>query len=278
MRRKTMGRWVVSAVVLAGVVALGSTAQAQGKDPVAAEALFQQGREAAKKGDFATACPKFSESYRLDPTAGTLFNLADCEEHTGKVASAWQHFQQVAQEFPASDERVPYAREHAGQLEKKLPRLTIKLASGAPAGSKVLRDGIEMGQASLGSALPLDPGLHTLVVTAPGRKEMRVEVTLGEGQSEQVTLVAGEPGAGTTTVPANKPGPESKPSGGGSSPTEGYVLLGVGAASLVAGGITGAMVLGKKSTVSDGCDSARYDSPDAANTSVRPRSRPPGLP
>ena len=58
-----------------------------------------------------------------DPAAGTLFNLADCEERTGKLASAWQHYKQAAEQFPAGDERVAVANEHATKLEKRAPKL-----------------------------------------------------------------------------------------------------------------------------------------------------------
>src|SRR5450755_3617279 len=80
-----------------------STARADAHDPAAAEALFRDGRAAAQRGDWETACPKLRESQRLDPAAGTLLNLADCEEHRGKVATAWQLFRQVVDSLPAND-------------------------------------------------------------------------------------------------------------------------------------------------------------------------------
>ena len=49
------------------VAAWALAAGAQPKDPVAAETLFREAREAAKKGDYAAACPKLAESQRLDP-------------------------------------------------------------------------------------------------------------------------------------------------------------------------------------------------------------------
>src|SRR6478672_4877951 len=89
------------------------------RDPTAAEALFRAGRAAADKGDYVTACPKFEESNRLDPELGTAFNLADCDEHVGKVASAWQLFKEVAQRLPPGDDRVSIATSRAAALEKK---------------------------------------------------------------------------------------------------------------------------------------------------------------
>src|SRR5690349_9072722 len=56
-----------------------------------AAALFKEGREAMVHGNAATACPKFAESQRLDPAAGTLRNLALCEEAIGELAKAVVH-------------------------------------------------------------------------------------------------------------------------------------------------------------------------------------------
>ena len=93
-------------------VALAPTvARAQVVDAAAADALFQKGREAADKGDFATAAAKFAESQRLDPAPGTLLNLADCEEHLGQTASAWEHYKRAAETMNAGDDRIPYAKQ-----------------------------------------------------------------------------------------------------------------------------------------------------------------------
>src|SRR5260221_7405355 len=96
---------------------LPGLALAAPRDPAAAEALFRAGRAAADKGDYVTACPKFEESNRLDPEVGTVFNLADCDEHLGKVASAWQLFKEVAQRLSPADERVSIATSRAAALE-----------------------------------------------------------------------------------------------------------------------------------------------------------------
>lgn len=49
-------------------------------------------RGLVQKGDWAAACPKFEESERLDPGIGTLYHLADCYEHVGRLATAWGLF------------------------------------------------------------------------------------------------------------------------------------------------------------------------------------------
>src|SRR5690349_15059097 len=54
-------------------------------DPTTADALFEAGRAAAKRGDFKEACEKFAESERLDPAPGTVFNLAECHNSLGEI-------------------------------------------------------------------------------------------------------------------------------------------------------------------------------------------------
>src|SRR6185295_14702479 len=93
-------------------------ARAQARDPAAAEALFSAGREAFEKGDYATACPKFEESHRLDPGAGALINLAACREKLGKLASAWESWQQALRWLGPDDERRAGVEQRAAASQK----------------------------------------------------------------------------------------------------------------------------------------------------------------
>lgn len=86
-----------------------------------AETLFREGRAAADEGNYLVACPKFEESYKLDPAPGTLLNLADCEENRGQLVKAWQHFRQLHDRLPATDERKSVAATRARALEQRLP-------------------------------------------------------------------------------------------------------------------------------------------------------------
>src|SRR5271165_5089170 len=125
-----------------------ATALAQQRDPAGAEALFREGRRLATLGDYASACPKFAESERLDEAAGTLFNLADCEEHIGRTASAWEHFAGAIERLAPGDPRRDYAREHIGLLEPRLAWLTVTIAPGTPPAAALSRDGVLLGTTS----------------------------------------------------------------------------------------------------------------------------------
>jgi hypothetical protein len=257
-------------LALAGLVVMGFArgARAEGGDPVAAEALFRAGRAAADRGDYVSACAKFGESHRLDPAVGTLLNLGLCNEQLGKIATAWQLYREVAQRLPPGDERIAIASAHASALEAKLPYLTLEL-SGAPAGTTVLRDGVELGSASLGLPLPIDPGPHVVVVRSPGRAERRYDVSLEVAQRRQLAIEAGD------ALPGADQGAGTQPhaDGDGSRRTIGIVLVGVGGASIVASLALGAVALSAKHTmdhecVDKRCSPAGLDAADRGETAA----------
>src|SRR5262249_52017819 len=129
----------------------------------------------------------------------------------------------------------------------RVPRLTV-VVNGSAGDVTVLRDETPLGPASLGVALPVDPGVHLLVLRAPGRIEARREVTMREGEAQTVDLV---PGAAVATAPAAAPitATEETPTPqGGAQRT---IAVTLGAAGLV--GIGTGTVLGivSKSTYDD---------------------------
>jgi len=210
------------------------------RDSVAAEALFRIGREAAQRGDYRTACDKFTESQRLDPAPGTLINLGECKERLGLFASAWQHYRE-ASDLLVGDDRRPIADRAAAALEHRLSRLNIRLDPAAPDATSVRRDDIELARGSLDLALPVDPGEHVVVVKAPGHEPKQYRVTLAEAQVQ--TLVV-EPGREESApASANAHGVR----------TAGFVVGALGLATLGAGIVTGVITLGRKSTVEDNC-------------------------
>lgn len=246
-------QWALALAASAFVVAgLPRPAAAQSEVPVA-EALYQAGRDLMAQKDYANACPKFAESYRLDPATGTLLNLAACHEAQGKVATAWTEYMDVARigRRDGRADRVKYAREHADALEPKLSRLTIAAAPGVDATAlEITLDGMAVGQVALGVAAPLDPGTHVVVASAPGKKPFRQEVVLGAEADQQILtipeLAAAEPepppktavALGPVTPPPAAPAsPEQSTSGGLTVPVvvAGSVTVALAAATTVTG-------------------------------------------
>jgi hypothetical protein len=250
--------------VVAMVTLLTAHAFAAGGDPVTADYLFREGRKAAKAGDYKRACALFADSLRLDPGPGVMMNLADCEEHLGLVASAWQHWREAAEQLKPKDTRVALAKKHAAALEPRLPRLTLRMEASAPPGVTVFRDGVELGKASLGLPVPVNPGEHTIVVKAQGRQDRSFSATLGEAEQKELAIGAGPEaerppppmsfstsGGAATEEPA-APAPSS------SSGTTGYgvALLVVGGLAVGGGVVTGLMTIDRKSVVQRTCDAS----------------------
>jgi tetratricopeptide (TPR) repeat protein len=229
-----------------------SRARADQRDPAAAQALFDEARTLMKSKRFEEACPKLTESQRLDPGIGTEFRLADCYEQQGKIASAWAGFLDVASVAAASGQadREKAARARAAHLESRLPKLTIVVppANRAP-GLEIKRDGAAIGEAQWGSAVPVDPGDYQIVVGAPGKREFTGQVSVREGAPAtfNVPLLESVPASeAATPVPViapvaaaippaapapTTPEPKDTPSTGSSGP--GVLVITVGAVGIV---------------------------------------------
>ena len=93
--------------------------------------LFKEGRALAKANKFAEACEKFRQSQELDPELGTLFNIAQCEEKIGKLASALAAYQEVAAK-DTNAQRQALAAEYQSKLAPRVPKLVVQLESPPP--------------------------------------------------------------------------------------------------------------------------------------------------
>jgi hypothetical protein len=180
-------------------------------DEAGARVLFSEARKLAAAGDYAAACPKFEDSYRLDPGIGTNFNLADCYEHSGRIASAWARFLDVAAATKAAGQtdRERVARARADALEPKLARMTLQVDAKAP-GVSVVRDGVEVGAAAWRVAVPVDPGPHVIEASAPGRLAWSTTVAVKEGP-DAVTVVVPDLAQAPVLEPAASPAVGSSP-------------------------------------------------------------------
>jgi hypothetical protein len=218
---------------------------------------------------------EFYASERLDPAVGTRLNLGDCEEHRGRIATAWQFFRDAVRELPVEDDRNTFAQQRATALEPRLPKLTIRLARNAPGDTEVHRDGVIVRDASLGRALPVDPGEHRIAVSAPGHARRSLSVMIAEGERKVVDVSPGEVGAdsGKHSGGSVSPGGIVRESGS-SRKTWGFVVGGVGVTLGVAGAVTGALVLADRSTVDQHCDAQtkRCDDPAAVDAAERGRT------
>jgi hypothetical protein len=228
----------VSLAALAVGILTTTAAAAQGPDVAGAETLFERGRQLMAEGNLKEACPKFAESQRLAPAAGTALNLATCYEKQGKTASAWGMYREAISLSVASGQAVreQFARDRATELEPKLMKLVISVGSDDPH-LEIKRDGTPVARAQWGTPIPVDPGAHVIEASAPKKIKWTKNIDTNQpGQTATVTV------PGLQDAPADA---QPDPAGGGEKPkgdsggtlrVVGFIGMGVGAALLGTGG------------------------------------------
>jgi hypothetical protein len=196
------------------VSAFAATAHA---DESEGERLFKEGRALMLAGRFAEACPVLEESQRVEPHGGTLLNVAACHERIGRVATAWAEFHDAlaAARAEGHDDRRKLAEERIAALSPRLPWLVVTVtAEAADEGARVTFDGVEIQRIAWGKDMPIDPGEHAVVVTAPGRVERRWTLVAREGERQTVEirgLLAVAPPPEPAPAPPAEPAPSPPP-------------------------------------------------------------------
>ena len=140
-----------------------------------ADDAFARGRTLMKQKKYAEACAAFEQSYQLDPSHGTLFNLADCEVDVGKLASALKHYSELARTDTNADRRS-MSQQLAKGLAARVPKLRVTISDHVATPSVEL-DGHAANEL-VGVETPIDLGAHELAVSAPGFAPWHETVTV----------------------------------------------------------------------------------------------------
>lgn len=233
-----------------------STASAQSADDLKeARRLFRQGLSLEAAGDFAGALTKFEQVGRVKLTHQVRFHMARCKAELGRLNEALGDYRLAEYEAEGSKElpEISAARE---KLEARVPKLVITRGEGAE-GARIELDGVELGEAKLGTDVAVDPGPHTLVVRLPSKQRFELKVDVAEGESKAVELIPPDDlplvdseeveSTGSEDVVAEKPVVEA------SSSSLPWIIGGVGVASLAASGIFYMLKSGVESDLESTC-------------------------
>jgi len=241
-------------------------------DEAAAETFFQEGLAAMKRNDYPVACEAFAQSNKADASPGTQINLAVCFEKQKKWASAWTWYRSavgLAQQRGQA-EREKLAEDAATRLKPQLHYIVVSVKE--PLTDLVVkRDGVEVTIALAGRevALPIDPGEHTIEVSARGKKPWSKVIQVADNAAtdrievpnlEDAPIdekVAPSTGAHTEYRP-----PVIVTNDGSGQRTVGIVVAGAGLLAGIAAG--GMFVLAKSS------ESSRDEQRSAANALLDP--------
>jgi hypothetical protein len=228
--------------------------------PTEAEALFQRGRQLMAAGQLNEACVALDRSHALDPQLGTLLNLADCQERTHRLASAYVAFNAAADWAARNKEakREQVARQRAEALKPRLASVAVELPAAveqAEASLWLAGAGAPLRRWQLNGPaqnVPVDPGRYELRVEAPGFQAAQVPLEVADAPGVKRVPVAltpvtapppppplvSEDGAPPEATPAvaGAPAGVSASAGSGSSKL-GLAAAVTGGALAVAGGV-----------------------------------------
>lgn len=261
-----------AAVLAALFTASGIPASALAQSPpsaqatpaaVAAQARFDRGRALYQQDHFAEALPEFRASLELFRSPNTRLYVGLCLQRLGRFAEAFAELSRTASEagdLVATDRRYESARDLArrtlAEVEPRVAQLSVRVVD-APAGVSVHVGSTGLDAAALGVALPYDPGEVTVVAEAPGFLPARQSVRLAPGGRAAIELSLRRAPASVAVVAPPVEGPVGPPvegpRRGGGVRVAGFVVGGLGVASLVTFGVLGAMASSQYTELSRVC-------------------------
>jgi hypothetical protein len=229
-------------------------------DKAKARALMDEGDRHVERVDHLRALTAYEEAHRIMgvPTTGievvrTLAALGRLIE-ARDVALAVARIPMKPQEPRVFTEARTAAAELAENLAQRIPSLTLDVRGRQTAtNASASIDGVTLPTPMLALPRKLDPGPHTIIVSAPGYATQTRTVTLDERERKtlQIDLVPAQ----TTQAsrPFTAPPPPAETGAGDSASPLVWVGFGVGAAGLVVGGVAGAMSLSRASSAKEVC-------------------------
>jgi len=235
----------------AAAIAMNGIALAQSDETerrAQAQTLFDDAQKLIAQRNFAAGCAKLEEVVKLQPgKIGALMELGECYEGWGKTASAWARYR-MASDLAAKtgDARKADADTKIALLEPQVSRLLVLVPESMRwlGGLVIARDGVPLGPAGWGAAMPADPGAHEVSASAPGKKRWSTKVELTRpGMTITVTVAALEDAPKAVSA-SEMP----------SVRTAGYVVGALGLVGIGIGSVFGAQAASKRDEANNHCD------------------------
>jgi hypothetical protein len=263
--------WILACALIVST----ASAEAQVGADVARRSLIDEATVASRAGDHARAIELATRALALRATPSLRLFLAREHLRAGHAVEALAQAGECATRargdatVPDRDATLARCEAVAREAEPGVARLTVRVAAPAPEGLRVTVRGEVVASALYDVAWPLAPGEASVDATAEGRVAFHRVLTLTAGARETVDVALAEPEVVAppvapvvvappviappvvVVVPPRverrvTPAPSRAP----------WVVVGVGVAGLVAGGVLGALALGAQSSRDAACPSA----------------------
>lgn len=200
-----------AASLVALLMAVTSTARAQSEEELQrAREAFGEGVELSEQGRWAEAAARFREVMEVRATAQVKYNLAVALDGTGQIAEASELLREVVDD-PELDRRTRRdARRLLESIEPRIGHLTVHVRGDAP-GTRVMLDAEDFPPERVGQSVAVDPGMHRVELRAGTRVVDGRTVSVGEGESVEVSLdvsAVPTPAETAAAAPAEPPEPD----------------------------------------------------------------------
>lgn len=270
MRRSTFAQYLAALgcalALLTTEVAVSFAQEPDAKALKRARALFQQGIELEKGGNYPAALQTFREVGQVRMTPQVRYHIAFCEEKLGRLVVALGGYElalaDAASVGKGFEKEVTTAIE---DLRSRIPKLVIERGTGAEAAT-IEVDGVALGSAVIGTQLPVDPGPHRIEAKLGSKVAFSKTVEASEGQEQTIVIEIEAAEADLVAPPA---GPQdtaptrATESGPGALP---WIIGGVGVVSLGASGAFFLMRNSKINELDEVCGPSRSSCPPEAKT------------
>jgi hypothetical protein len=239
-----------TALLLAGTFAAPARAAEPTKAEIAvARQYFEAASLAESQGRWRDAIDQLNKAIAIKETAGLRYHLGFAKENLGLLVEALLEYQRASgliHSGMTTEEVERFVVPKLEEMKKRVPSLTVTVPPDAK-GAQLQIDGTAVKPELLGTPIPLNPGTHSLVVFAPGRRPFHVQVTVSEGSTvtqaaELVPEVGGSSGTpAPTSLPTTSATTQAEPrrdaSGEATSSARTWVLIGEAAVTTAGVGI-----------------------------------------
>ena len=228
-------------------------------DKATARNLATEGIRLFQEGKHTEALDRLQRAQTLYDAPVHLVYMARAQAQLGRLVEAAETYRRLVRTELGPNAPGPFrkavsdGRRELADLDPRIPGLTITLDSDAPPGLELRIDNEVVSAAILGVRRPIDPGQHSVAVTAPGYAgdERIVEIKESEHSTVQLSLKPQAPATAEATTslpsgpapPAQEPQVEGKPadetaesSSAKRGPTSLGIILGLRPAVIVPAG------------------------------------------
>ena len=240
-------------------------------NPGGAKKAFKEGAALFEKQKYAEAAEKFRQAYEIRPNWKLLYNIGQCEAAARHYGLALELFESY---MAAGGDNI--GTERTNELIAEMERLRnlvgyIEFKS-VPATAEVSIDDAHRGTSPLPGPLAVAAGVtHHVSIQKDGEvlldrvirvhSGQTIDIAIGEAETAETQTVRREAVTDVTESDSSEPAAgDEETNENAASPARlrrlkiaGWTTLGTGAATLIAGSITGALALSKKNELEPNC-------------------------